>query len=214
MSTGSLSDKVFEKLESDILTGTLATGEVLSENKLSAALGVSRTPVREALQRLVQDGLVRQEAGHGLVVHGVTVDDLIDIYDIRLRIEGMAARDAAVCATAEQLAELSSLVELQEFYAARGDADKLRDTDSQFHSMLYNCCSRRILSDTLQGLHHRVERYRRMSVQSPERALRMAEEHRAILDAFTAHDADAAERLVTEHISNALASLRSSVAKD
>ena len=211
LSNGSLADKVFARLEEEIISGALPRGEVLSENKLSAALGVSRTPVREALQRLEQEGLVSQAAGRGAVVQGVTVEDLMDIYDIRIRIEGLAASDAAANASDAQLAELSSLVELQEFYASRGDADKLRDTDSQFHAMLFDCCTRRVLKDVLTGLHRRIERYRGMSVQSPERALKMPEEHRAIIDALNARDCELAERLTVEHIKNARDSLLASI---
>lgn len=214
MSNGSLAEKVFRSIEEDILKGVLQPEEVLSENKLSAAMGVSRTPVREALRRLEQAGLVRQEPGKGAVVQGVTTADLIDIYDIRLRIEGMAVRDCADMITPEQLAELESLVELQEFYTERADADKLHEIDSQFHAKIYECCTRRVLTDVLSGLHHRVERYRLMSVQSPERASCMAQEHRAILGALKAHDAQLADSLMVEHIKNARDSLALNVKED
>lgn len=199
----SLSDKVFETLEKDILTGALQSGETVSENRLSSLLGVSRTPVREALRRLEQEGLVRNEPGRGAVILGVTKQDLLDIYEIRIRIEGLAARSAAQSITEVQAAQMRELVELQEFYAAKGDSEKIRDLDSQFHSMLYSFCTSRVLADTLTSLHHRIERFRRMSVVNSERAGRTSSEHRAILEALSAHDGDSAERLLIEHIANA-----------
>ena len=199
----SLSDKVFETLEKDILTGALQSGETVSENRLSSQLGVSRTPVREALRRLEQEGLVHNEPGRGAVIIGVTKQDLLDIYEIRIRIEGLAARLAAQNMTEEQAEKMRELVELQEFYAAKGDSEKIRDLDSQFHSMLYSFCTSRVLADTLTSLHHRIERFRRLSVGNSERAGRTSSEHRAILEAIAAGDGDSAERLLIEHITNA-----------
>lgn len=199
----SLSDKVFSTLEEEILTGVLQSGETVSENKLSARLGVSRTPIREALRRLEQEGLVRNDPGRGAVILGVTKQDLLDIYEIRIRIEGLAARSAAQSITEEQAAAMKELVELQEFYVSKGDSEKIRDFDSRFHSMIYSFCTSRVLADTLTGLHHRIERFRSMSVVNSERASRTTSEHRAILEALAAHDSDRAESLLIEHISNA-----------
>ncbi len=199
----SLSAKVFDSLENEILTGVLERGEVLSENKISARLGVSRTPVREALQRLEQEGLVKTEPGKGAVVLGISHGDLLDIYEIRIRIEGLAARYAARNITEEQSRKMLELVELQEFYVFRNDSFKLRDLDSQFHSMIYEFCTSRILTDTLNSLHHKIERFRRMSVETGGRGSLSVEEHREIAAALAAHDEDRAEELLIAHIRNA-----------
>lgn len=199
----SLAVKVFEALESEILKGELERGETLSENKISARLGVSRTPVREALQRLEQEGLVKTEQGKGAVVLGISQGDLLDIYEIRIRIEGLAARYAARNITDEQAKEMLDLVELQEFYAMKNDSQNLRDIDSKFHSMIYKFCTSRILTDTLTSLHHRIERFRRMSVEMGGRGNLSVEEHREIAEALASHDEDKAESLLIEHIKNA-----------
>lgn len=199
----SLSGKVFEALENEILTGVLEPGEVLSENKVSSRLGVSRTPVREALLRLEQEGLVKAEPGKGAVVVGITQGDLLDIYEIRIRIEGLAARYAARNITDEQVKEMVDVVELQKFFAAKGDSQNVRDLDSKFHSMIYKFCTSRILTDTLNSLHHRIERFRRMSVETGGRGSLSVEEHKEIVEALAAHDEDKAENLLIEHIRNA-----------
>lgn len=199
----SLSDKVFDALENEILTGVLERGETLSENKISARLGVSRTPVREALQRLEQEGLVKTEPGKGAVVLGISQGDLLDIYEIRIRIEGLAARYAARNITDEQAKEMRDVVELQEFFAAKGDSQNVRDLDSKFHSMIYKFCTSRILTDTLTSLHHRIERFRRMSVEMGGRGSLSVVEHREIVDALASHDEDKAEELLIAHIKNA-----------
>ena len=92
--TISLATQVFEKLEEDIITGVYPRGEMLTELKLVEQLGVSRTPIREALRRLEQERLIA-ESGKGSVVLGITMEDLVDIMDIRQRIEGLAAYYAA-----------------------------------------------------------------------------------------------------------------------
>ncbi len=199
----SLSGKVFEALENEILKGELERGETLSENKISARLGVSRTPVREALQRLEQEGLVKTEPGKGAVVLGISQGDLLDIYEIRIRIEGLAARYAARNITDEQIKEMRDLVELQEFFAAKNNSQNLRDLDSKFHSMIYKFCTSRILTDTLTSLHHRIERFRRLSVETGGRGSLSVEEHKEIAKALASHDEDKAEKLLIEHIKNA-----------
>ena len=86
----SIADQVFEKLERDILSGKYPQGEILSELRLSGELGVSRTPIREAIRRLEQERIL-EDSGHGLVVIGISRQDMLDIYEIRLQLEGLAS---------------------------------------------------------------------------------------------------------------------------
>ena len=110
--TVSLADQVFEKLEQDIISGVYARGEILTELKLVEQLGVSRTPIREALRRLEQERLI-QESGKGSVVLGITTQDLIDIMEIRQQIEGIAALYATRKITPEGIEELRRIHSLQ-----------------------------------------------------------------------------------------------------
>ena len=195
-------DLVFEALEGDILSGKYQPGDLLTEVKLCERMGVSRTPVREALHRLMQEGLVR-ETTHGMVVRGVTHQDLIDIYEIRQRIEGYATRLCAERITDEQLRELREVVELQDFYTARGGAAHIRDTDTLFHEFLYRYCGSEILGAMLSELHRKVQRFRKSSVENPDRARVAVKEHADILRALEEHNGDEAERLAILHIENA-----------
>ena len=133
--TTSLADQVFERLENDIILGVYPKGEILTELKLVDQLGVSRTPIREALRRLEQERLIA-DSGKGSVVLGITEDDLIDIMNIRQRIEGLAAYYAAVNMTDEGRQELAHIVDLQDFYFSKGDAERLRQGDDQFHDAI------------------------------------------------------------------------------
>ena len=197
----SLADKVFEQLEQDILSERYPAGEILTEGKLSAALSVSRTPVREAVRRLEQAGLLK-ESGKGMIVVGLSKEDLRDIYEIRRRLEGLAARCATDGKDEELLSQLQEIVELQEFYTTKGDAAHIQALDSRFHKIIYQRCGS-ILRDTLSSLHHRIQRYRKDSVTDLERARKAAEEHRSIFEAIAAGDSGEAERLTVTHICNA-----------
>ncbi len=197
----SLADKVFEQLEQDLISGHYTAGEILTEAKLSTALGVSRTPVREAVRRLEQEGLLR-ESGKGMVVVGISRTDLEDIYEIRRRLEGLAASRAAESNDDEFLNKLQEIVELQEFYTARGDATNIQALDSRFHKIIYERCGG-ILRDTLSSLHRRIQRHRKDSVTDLARAKQAAAEHRAIFEAIAKGDGVLAEKLTVVHICNA-----------
>jgi len=198
----SMADIVFERIEDAILSGEFAAGDVVSELKLCKMLDVSRTPVREALTRLRQEGLVK-ESGKGAIVVGVSKDDLFDIYDVRMRIEGLAAAKCASVITEEQLKELEETLELQEFYTAKNQPDSIKKLDSQFHEQIYSYCQSRTLETLLSELHRKVKRYRKTSVSNPERAVLAVKEHREIFEAIAAHNAALAEELVEKHIRNA-----------
>ena len=198
----SMADIVFEKIEDAILSGEFARGDVVSELKLCKMLEVSRTPVREALTRLRQEGLV-EESGKGAVVVGVSEDDLFDIYEVRMRIEGLAAARCAKVITDEHLKALNETLELQEFYTARNQPESIKKLDSEFHEQIYSYCGSRTLETLLCELHRKVKRYRKSSVSNPERALEAVKEHREIFEAISARDEVLAESLTARHIKNA-----------
>ena len=200
--TTSLADRVFEKLENDIIFGVYPRGEILTELKLVEQLGVSRTPIREALRRLEQERLI-EETGKGSLVLGITEEDLLDILDIRLRVEGLAARYAARNITDEAAAELCHVVELQEFYAQKGDAEHIRAMDDQFHTQVWAASRHNVISDTLAPLHRKTQRYRKASIEDPQRAAMIVQEHRAICDAIASHNPALAQAAMEAHTKNA-----------
>lgn len=195
----SLADCVFERLENEILGGKYAYGDVLTESRLSEELGVSRTPIREAIRRLEQEHIL-QDTGRGMLVLGITTADVADILDIRLLIEGLAVRRAVEHMTQEEKEALMEAVELQAFYVERGDAEHIQQQDHQFHERIYAGCGSGILQNTLVPLHRKAQKFRRASVERPARAGESVAEHRAIAQAILDGDADTAERLMMEHI--------------
>ena len=200
--TISLATQVFEKLETDIITGVYPRGEILTELKLVEQLGVSRTPIREALRRLEQERLIA-ESGKGSVVLGITMEDLVDIMDIRQRTEGLAAYYATKNLTEEGRAELQHISELQDFYYQKQDIENLRKMDDQFHDTIYQLCGRPVLRDTLIPLHRKSQRYRRISIEDRNRLTNSIREHREIFNAIVSGDAELASQLITTHIEKA-----------
>lgn len=201
----SIADQVFEQLERDILSGKYPRGEVLSELRLSSELGVSRTPIREAIRRLEQEKII-QDCGRGVVVLGISEEDMLDMYEIRIRLDGIAARRAAEHMSEETLRELKEIVELQEFYASKEGEEysaKVKNLDSRFHELLYMSSGSRSIADVLISVHKKMTKYRLVSLSKQSRAIRSMEEHVAIYEALLARDADKAEELVTRHAINA-----------
>lgn len=202
----SLADQVFERIESDILSGKYQRGEVLTESKLCEELGVSRTPIREAIRRLGQEHLI-EESGKGSVVVGMSDDDVKNILFIRSKIEGECAALCADNATDEQIAELREVLELQEFYLTKSDPERIRMMDSNFHKLFYRFSGSAVFYDTLLPLHKKIQKYRKASVVNTNRAEKSVLEHKAIFEAIASHDREGARAAAEKHVVNAMESI-------
>ena len=210
----SLENKVFVKLEDEILSGKLTRGSALTEISLSERLGVSRTPVRSALHRLAEEGLVEAVANKGCVVIGITNADLVDIYKIRVRLEGLASAIAATRIAEEGLNTLRESVELAEFYISKNDTEKLKELDSEFHETIYRSTGNRLLCKTLSELHRKIKSYRKLSLTVPGRLERSVLEHREIYQAIAIRDAEKADMLTSLHIERALENVLSTLPEE
>lgn len=203
--TISIADQIFEQLERDILTGKYLRGEVLSEMRLSAELGVSRTPIREALRRLEQENIL-SDSGRGAVVVGISKEDMLDMYEMRMQIEGLAAQRAAGCISPQQLQEMREILELQRFYIEKpgnDHSDQIKDLDSRFHQLLYESSGSRAFCETLSSMHKKMTKFRKASVSRHSRAVASLEEHEAIYEALSRRDGEVARQLALRHIANA-----------
>lgn len=198
----STAEQVFQQLESDIIQGVYPKGEILTELKLVSRLGVSRTPIREALLRLAQEHLI-EDTGKGSRVLGISMEDLADIMTIREYVEGVAAYYATINRTPEGLEELKHLMELQDFYYEKRDAERLQQVDDQFHDAICYFSQRTVIIDTLLPLHRKTRRYRQKSMEDWNRSQQTLQEHRAIYEAILAGDAQLAQQMCNRHIHNA-----------
>lgn len=199
----SLRIRVFNSLENAILDGEYKVGEAMNELKISKALGVSRTPVREALMQLELEGLIKNIPNKGAVVVGISEKDIEDIYAIRIRIEALAAGLCAREITDEEIQAMEKILELQEFYLTKNDLDMIWRLDGDFHKVMYEASKSRPLKATLSNFHNNIKRARDISIKAEGRAERSVSEHRAILEAIRQHDEELAEQLTAYHIGSA-----------
>ncbi len=196
----SLRGRVFSRVREDILSGKYKDSEELKENTIAAELGVSRTPVREALRQLELEGLVSIIPNKGAYVTGISEKDIHDIYIIRSYLEGLCARWACEHITEEQIEAMEETIYLSDFHARKGHNEQLVELDNRFHELIYEASNSKILNHVLSDFHQYVERVRKITLSSSERAAESNEEHRLILDAIRNRDGDKAETLAHEHI--------------
>ncbi len=200
---GSLRSKVFEKLQNAIIEGHYKKGEGLTESRISLDFGVSRTPVREAIRQLELEGLIEYIPNKGAIVKGISRKDIGDIFDIRVLIEGLAARWAAQSITEDELKALEKAIELEEFFTRKNDSEQLMKIDTMFHDIIFNACDSRPLLHVLSMFHRYVQRARSQSLATQERAEKVYEEHMAIYHALVEHNCKKAEELMFIHVKNA-----------
>lgn len=200
----SLSSRVFHTIRENILSGKYATDEELREKSIGEELGVSRTPVREALRQLELEGLVTIIPNKGAYVVGISQKDIRDIYEIRSRLEGLCARWAAIHITKEQLDELEENIYLSDFHSSKGNSEQVVELDNRFHEILYSASGSKELRHILVDFHHYVQRVRKITLAVQDRAISSNDEHRKIVEALKAHDADLAENLANAHMMNTI----------
>jgi DNA-binding GntR family transcriptional regulator len=200
----SLRGRVFNKIREDILSGKYSQNEELKENSIGVELGVSRTPVREALRQLELEGLVNIIPNKGAYVNGISEKDIHDIFIIRSYLEGLCAKWACEHITQEQLDELEEIVYLSEFHAKKDHHEQIVELDSKFHQLIYEASNSKILDHVLSDFHQYVQRIRKITLASEKRAADSNKEHTAILEAIKQRDGEKAERLAHEHIMNTI----------
>ena len=196
--TRSRADFVYESLRDAISDGRIAGGERVREEEVARNLGVSRTPVREALQRLQQRGILILGPGRGLVVAQLGHEQVVELYAMREILEGSAARFAARHATT---AEIATLYQLQEqLRTAEGD-DMLHITlNRRFHQAIYEAAHNRYLMQTLESLHDSFALLRSSTFRLPHRQRNSDEERHRIIAAIEKRDPELAEKEAREHI--------------
>lgn len=204
----SLRGRVFHTIREDILSGKYEKGEELKEIAIGNELGVSRTPVREALRQLELEGLVNIIPNKGAYVVGISLKDIQDIYEIRSLLEGLCTKWAVEAITDEQLKALEENVDLSEFYATKGDFNRVFELDSRFHEILYEASGSKTINHLLSDYHHYIQRVRRVTIATEGRAYKSNGEHRNILNAIKAKNPEEAERLATAHVLNTMNNIK------
>lgn len=209
-----LRELVFEALREAIINARLKPGERLMEIQLADELGVSRTPVREAIRKLELEGFVVMIPRKGAYVADISLKEIADVFEIRSALEGLAAELAAERATEDEIEQMERfLVELADMIERKA-LDGIVETDTRFHEALYASSRNERLSQILNLLREQIQRFRTRTMTHPARMRVALEEHRGMVEALAARDGELARRLAQEHIQSAENSLMTLLALD
>ncbi len=208
------SDRAYRALLDEIVEGTLAPGSVLAEVEQSTRLGVSRTPLREALSRLTADGLVEPQAGRGLIVTEVSLDNISELYELREALEEQAARLAAERGNPKKFVALTAAFEDMATLIDSGP-DGIRryyDLNRQFDEAIDSAIQNPYLVAALRNVRMHLSRVRRIAKDNPQRLREAASETHLILEAIISGDSALAAHAMHVHLHRSLTNIRASVA--
>ena len=195
-----LNHSIGETLRELIASGALAPGARLDERALAEQLGVSRTPLREAIAKLAKEGLVEQRPYRGNFVRTFTPRQVNHLYETRMVLEGLAARRAVANLTDDGLAELTETLDAIQHALELGDLAAFSASDERFHSTIARLSGNETVIESLERLRAQVQLIRFTANQDPDLVERTARERPAILEALRDRDGDRAARLMEEHI--------------
>jgi DNA-binding GntR family transcriptional regulator len=202
-SSANASEAVYLAIRDAISAGALKAGEHLGEPAISAALGISRTPIREALLRLETEGMVERTAGRRLVVATVSPEEVLDVYAVREVLNGLAARLAAENASTTDLIRLRRLHREMTWAHDDGDIARMARLNFEFHDAVCVAGRNAFLLEMLRKAHDTHHRYSGSTFSLPDRAAGSLAEHEEILQAIEARDGRRAEELATAHTGKA-----------
>ncbi len=200
---GPTSRAVYEWLVAAIRSGRIRPGDPIREEALARQLRCSRTPVREALQRLRAEGYLERGRRRGLSVAEPTQEELLDLCVVRETLEGLAARLAARGITTSEVYFLEELYRDMERALERGELGELARLNAEFHAVVWRAARNRYLARELQRIWLLITRQPVTTLSYPGRAREALDEHRALLDAIRQGDADRAEQLARQHMARA-----------
>lgn len=205
---------VSESLRKAIKDGVLKPGERLMEIQLADELGVSRTPIREAIRKLELEGFVVMVPRRGTYVADISLKDIAQVFEIRSALEELSAGLAAERITPDELEDLERiLVEINE-YIANDDFDKIVDADIRFHDVLYHASRNNRLVDILNNLREQMLRFRSISMHYPGRLAATWEEHRQLVENIANHNSAQARKIAKKHMENSEKTLLKGISKD
>ena len=197
-----LRDVVFQTLRQAILREDLAPGERLMEIPLANKLGVSRTPLREAIRMLEQEGPVVMIPRRGAQVAGISEKSLRDVLEVRKSLEKLAVELACERMTEEDMKEMNRAEEAFSAAVHEGDALRIAETDEQFHDVIYNSTGNTKLVQLLNNLREQMYRYRLEHIKDEKSRLSLLEEHQRMMTALRSRDVELAKKAAGEHIVN------------
>lgn len=194
-----LSEVVYDRIKDDIRKGTYRPGDTISENQLSEDLDISRTPVREALQKLAQEGVLQNQPGKAVTVAEPSMQEVLDVIHARSVIAPEVARQAAANINEEQLEDLRAAQERME-RNVHESREEWCEADTEFHRILRDACPNNLLEEFAHQMKNRIHHLTSGPETSSDRIAECTQEHREVLEAIAERDPDRAEDRMKEHI--------------
>jgi len=198
-----LRELVLDAIRDAIINGSLQPRERLMEIQMAEELGVSRTPIREALRKLELEGFIVMVPRKGAYVADLSFKDIADVFEIRAALEGLAAGLAAERITEEELEEMERLLVEKMEAIANYDIPRLVEVDTLFHELMYKASRNERLGAIISNLREQIQRLRKTSLSYPGRMKDSLNEHKKIAEAIQSRDVQLARQLAQEHIENA-----------
>ncbi len=198
-----LRELVTDNIRQAILRGVFPPGMRLMELQLASDIGVSRTPVREAIRALELEGLVVMIPRRGAYVANISIKDINEVYEVRTALEVLAAGLAAERINDEELDEMEKILVSMSTLTPAHDMEALVSNDTKFHDIIYNASRNGRLISIVNNLREQINSIRGGSMGYPGRLGEMMDEHRAIVDSIAQRDSDAAQQAVRTHMENA-----------
>ncbi len=197
-----LRDVIFNTLREAIITGELKPGERLMEVQLAEKMGVSRTPVREAIRKLELEGWVSMIARRGAQVAGLSIKDIMDVLEVRASLDGLSTSLAAARITGEELKDLNNIYLQFMNYVEKDNLPGQVKKDVEFHEVIYRSSRNDKLIQIVSNLREQVQRFRVIYLKDYSSPKELAKEHLEIIEAITARDQDRAFKVAQKHIEN------------
>jgi len=208
-----LSKKIYRILKKEIIKGSFEPGDKVLEGKIADQMGISRTPVREAIRVLAAEGFVILSPNQGVVVRSVSAENIREVLQIHSVLEGLAARLSCEVINEEDLKELENCVNKMEKLANKKDSSTYSEVDLKFHELIVNICRNKRLIQMRKNISDQAQRYRISSLSIPRRLKESLKEHQKILEAFKTKDPKKADSTSQKHIQNALKNILVNVIK-
>jgi len=210
-----LSKKVYRILKSRIIKGDLKPGKKILEINIAEQLGVSRTPVREALRELSAEGFVKMEPNLGMIVIGFSLEELKEVLQTRRVLEGFAASVAAEKITQEETKKLEKITKKMSICISKNDVVAYSELNAEFHNLILHVCGNKRLMKICNNLSSSDHRFRIRSLRdNPERLKYSLQEHQEIMEALNRRNSKQADKLSQKHINNVLKNILENESKE
>lgn len=200
----SLSEKVYQRIKTKIIKGVLKEGSKITEQEITNYIGVSKTPVREALQRLIVEGFITMNPNQRMTIKEISIKDIKELFQLRRVLDKLATRLVAEKITKKEIEKFNKIILKMNYFSDKDDILKYAKVATKFHSLMMHISGNKQLEQINNNLEEKSYRYRIKSLKVPGRIKSSLKEHKKIVEALSTGNKEQAIQLSQEHIDNVL----------